>query len=109
MFGLISKLFAGRKKPDGKPGFRPRLEALERRDLMTGLAGLPVGGITVVNGGSLTLPPTAAGLALINGLPDTPVRATALADYQHDGYLIGFCRSFRITTTPSWTPPPPTP
>jgi hypothetical protein len=31
--------------------------------------------------------PTAAGLALINGLPDTPVRTAALADYQRDGRI----------------------
>jgi hypothetical protein len=31
--------------------------------------------------------PTAAGLALINGLPDTPVRTAALADYQRDGFI----------------------
>src|SRR5208337_1160320 len=31
--------------------------------------------------------PTAAGLALINGLSTTQVRTTALADYQRDGYI----------------------
>ena len=83
----MRQLAGAKKRSARKPTFRPRCEALERRDLMSASAGLqtvPVTGLGVVKGYTS---PTAAGLALINGLADTPVRAAALADYQRDGYL----------------------
>jgi hypothetical protein len=83
----MRKLAGGQKGPARKPTFTPRCEALERRDLMSASAGLqtvPLTGLGVVKGYAS---PTAAGLALINGLADTPVRAAALADYQRDGYV----------------------
>jgi hypothetical protein len=109
MFGLSSKLFASRKKPERKPTFRPWCEALERRDLMATLTGIQTtqsGGL-VLGGGSAA--PTAAGLAFLSGLPDTPVRATALYDYKRDG-VIGRSEMLdilsRATAGYTWAPKP---
>jgi hypothetical protein len=66
---------------------KPQFEALEVREVMSvlgaGQVGAPSGSFTDVDTGA----PTAAGLALINGLLDTPVRSQALADYQTDGVI----------------------
>src|SRR2546427_5004053 len=87
MFGLAGNLFRGHQKPR-KTSFRPQFEALEKRDTPSVSTLLHSVAIT---SGTLTLyippQPTAAGLALINGLPATPVRTTALADYQRDGFI----------------------
>jgi hypothetical protein len=51
---------------------------------------LPGGGVQGQTTGTILDPPpdpTPAGLALINGLPDPLVRASALADYQSDGSI----------------------
>jgi hypothetical protein len=87
MFGRSSKLFSGRKKPGRKATFKSQFEALEKREVMSVTS---IGTVAVISG-VLADPygpqPTAAGLALINGLADTPVRSTALADYQRDGFI----------------------
>jgi predicted outer membrane repeat protein len=87
MLGFRGNLFSTRKAPGRKPTFKPRCEALERRDLMSAVVHpVPVTGVHN-NNGSVPPAPTAAGLALLSGLPATPARAAALADYQRDGYL----------------------
>jgi hypothetical protein len=84
MFGLSKQ-----KKSAPKSTFRPELEALEQRDLMSGFSIIrPVPVTTGTFAGAYAPPqPTAAGLALINSLPDTPVKTAALADYQRDGII----------------------
>src|SRR5690242_11916781 len=83
---LRSTLFSGRTQRNRKATYKPQFEALEKREVMTLLGGVRVGPGTLT-GGFLPPPPTAAGLALINSLPATPVRSTALADYQRDGAI----------------------
>jgi hypothetical protein len=83
---LRSRLFSGRKQRNRKATYKLQLEALEKREVMTLLGGVRVGPGTLT-GAFLPPPPTTAGLALINSLPDTPVRSTALADYQRDGEI----------------------
>ena len=73
----MRQLAGAKKRSARKPTFRPHFEALERRDLMSALAGLPtvpVTGLGVAKGYAPPSP-TAAGLALINELPNTPVRS----------------------------------
>jgi hypothetical protein len=63
------------------------IEVFEDRCLPA-LIGLPIAGTLNLLANPYVPPqPTAAGLALINSLPDTPVRSTALADYQRDGMI----------------------
>jgi hypothetical protein len=82
------KARSGRLSPARSRNVHLQLEALEERTVMSlvSLSGI------VANTGTLTgafLPPTPTsfGLALIKGLPDTPVRSAALADYQRDGLI----------------------
>jgi hypothetical protein len=64
-----------------------QIEVLEKRDLLS-VVSLPIAGTSGTFAGAYLGPqPTAAGLALINSLPDTPVRSTALTDYQRDGMI----------------------
>ncbi len=89
MLGLARKLFNGNKKPGHKATFKPYLEALESREVMS-VVHPPVAILSTAGtfeNSSYTPAPTAAGLALINNLADTPVRSTALADYQRDGAI----------------------
>jgi hypothetical protein len=86
MFGLTSKRLLGRKKCAPTIPFRPQLEALEQRDLMSGFSiirPMPIATGTFAP----PPPPPTPGLALINGLADTPVKTAALADYQRDGII----------------------
>jgi len=90
MFGLAAKLFSGHKTPLRKATFKPHFETLENREVMSVASAVQA---VAVNVGAFKLDtllppqPTAAGLALINGLPDTPVRTAALTDYQRDGSI----------------------
>jgi hypothetical protein len=89
MFGFTKKLFSTHKKPRRQATYKPQIEVLEKRELMS-VVPLPVVGTTgiLASAGAFLPPqPTADGLALINSLPDTPVRSTALADYQRDGMI----------------------
>jgi hypothetical protein len=88
MFGLANTLFSRHKKPGRKSTFKPQFETLEKREVMSGfsaLSGVVATTSWTLGGAFLPPQPTAAGLALFNSLPDTPVRTTALADYQRDG------------------------
>ncbi|HYV37629.1 MAG TPA: hypothetical protein VE988_18130 [Gemmataceae bacterium] len=84
MFGFVSKWFSGQRTPGRKATYQPQFDDLEKRELMT---VSPLGALlgTTANY-KITQVPTAAGLALINSLPDLTVRATALGDYQ-DGVI----------------------
>jgi hypothetical protein len=87
---LIHKLFPSQKKPCRKATFTPAFETLEERQLMSVfsvMSGVLVGPTGGFAGAFAPPQPTAAGLALINSLPDTPVRAAALSDYQRDGCI----------------------
>ena len=86
MFALTRNLWTSRKTTGRRTSYKPHFEALERREV---LSAVPLTNPAVV---AVVAPadapsPTPAGLALINSLPDTPVRTAALADYQRDGLL----------------------
>ncbi len=92
MVGFASKLMSGNKTSSHKTTFRPRFEPLEERELMSATSLAAGTGLTNTNvnlspGGAMGLQPTPAGLALINGLADTPVKSAALADYQQHGSI----------------------
>src|SRR5262249_42113908 len=87
MFGLTHKLFAGPKKPGRKATCKPQVEALEKREVRSVLGGLVGGTSGTLTGADNPPPPTPEGLALINSLPGTLVRSTALAEYQRDGRI----------------------
>ncbi len=89
MFGFISKLFSTNKKPVRKSSFKPQFDTLERREVMTTLGVAQFIGTTATNFETVYTPPapTAAGLAVVNSLPNATVRATVLADYQRDGQV----------------------
>jgi hypothetical protein len=98
MFSILSQLwksYDGRKVqvPRGRPSqatsrkARLQMETLEDRTVMSVLSGIQVVASGGSAGGSVAPSPTPAGLALISSLPDTPVRSTALADYQRDGMI----------------------
>jgi hypothetical protein len=79
---------SGRNQLGRKPRFSPQIEVLEQREVLsvsTVLQGVAVTGVHVFKDPGPQ--PTAAGLALINSLPDATVSATALADYQRDGQI----------------------
>jgi hypothetical protein len=90
MFRFISQLFSAPKKTAPRPTYKPQLEALENRELMS-VSPINVAGDLAPTSREAYLgspyQPTPAGLALINSLPNTPVRTTALADYQRDGLI----------------------
>jgi hypothetical protein len=88
MFG-ITNLFSGRKHTSRKGTIKPQFDALESRDLMS--VSPILGSIASISNtlkiGPSSPQPTAAGLALINGLTDPTVRSAALTDYQRDGAI----------------------
>jgi hypothetical protein len=87
MFGLNTKLFANARNRIRKSTFKPQLEAMEDRRLMSVFTGGILSGGNVTSILNLPPQPTTAGLALINSLPATPVKTEALADYQRDGFI----------------------
>jgi hypothetical protein len=88
MFGLNTNLFRSACNRSPKGTFKPHLEALERREVMSLVtSGILANPPTSVLGNFYGPQPTPAGLALINSLPATPVKTTAMADYQRDGYI----------------------
>jgi hypothetical protein len=88
MFGLANTLFLGHKTRGRKATFKPQVESLENREVMSRFSVLSSIAVTSGTFKNVDTPqPTAAGLALINSLPNTPVRATALADYQRDACI----------------------
>jgi hypothetical protein len=92
MFKLNTKLFRRDRSRSREGTFKPRFDALEQREVMSTLVSGVLAGsiasssITSVLG-NLWPQPTTAGLALINSLPNSTVRAAALSDYQRDGYI----------------------
>jgi hypothetical protein len=64
-----------------------QVEALEERTVMSVLSGTHAVASGGLAGAFAPPQPTAAGLALINSLPNTLVRSAALADYQRDGVI----------------------
>jgi Calpain family cysteine protease len=97
MFSILSQLWnhcsrtpqAPRRRPSRTTNRKARLqmETLEDRTVMSVLTGTHVVTSGGLAGAFAPAPPTAAGLALISSLPDTPVRSAALADYQRDGLI----------------------
>lgn len=86
MFGFTTKL-SSRRTASPKTSFKPQVEPLEQRDLMTALP------ITVPTPNPTPIYPVveakymAAGQALINSLPDPTVRAVALGHFDQDGCI----------------------
>ena len=79
MFGVGKERSTSQKKSSRNIGFTPKLETLENREVMSGMGLSPS---TILH---IWRP--SPGWSLINSLPDTPVRTSALNDYQRDGYL----------------------
>jgi hypothetical protein len=86
MFALTRNLWTSRKTTGRRTSYKPHFEVLERREVLSAVPLITPAVAAVVAPADVPSP-TPAGLALINSLPDTPVRTAALADYQRDGLL----------------------
>src|SRR6188768_1213789 len=85
MFGFRSKQVSGNKTPRRQATYKPQFDDLEKRELMS-VTTLGLVGVTTSTNLATKGQPSAAGLALINGLTDPVVRSTALTNYQ-DGSI----------------------
>jgi hypothetical protein len=88
VFRNLKKLLP-RRRPSRATSRKARLqmEMLEDRTVMSVLGGAQVTTSGGIAGAFAPPPPAAAGLALINSLPDATVRFAALADYRRDGMI----------------------